>query len=259
MRSGSVSLIGAGPGRADYLTLAAIRYLKEADIVLYDALLSADIQAFFPSKAKALFVGKRCGQHSFSQAEINERLIFYARQGLHVVRLKGGDPFIFGRGAEEVAALQAAQIPYRIVPGISALNGIAAAVGLPLTARTESNEFRVIQGHNLPHTETDWRSLATYQGTLVIFMGIKQLPIIISNLLKYGAPEMQEIAIVESDSDGHQLVSKSSLAELQQKPFQKQSHGPGIIYIGANVKLMPYQQPLETQEKRNDFLVAHLS
>jgi len=259
MRSGFVSLIGAGPGRADFLTLAAIRCLETADVILYDALIGADIQAYFPSRAKLVYVGKRCGQHSLSQTEINERLIFYGRQGLQVARLKGGDPFIFGRGAEEVAALREVGIPYQIIPGISALNGVAAAVGLPITARTHSNEFRVIQGHNLPDKTSDWNSLASYQGTLVIFMGINNLAHIIKNLLNHQADANQSIAVIETNSDGQQLVTKASLAEFHKNPFQRQCKGPGIIYIGANIELMPDHQQVTNEEVQDEFIIAHLS
>lgn len=257
MRSGFISLIGAGPGRAEFLTLAAIQALEAAEVILYDALIGADIQAYFPKQAKLVYVGKRCGQHSLSQTEINERLIFYGLQGYRVARLKGGDPFIFGRGAEEVSALREHDISYRIIPGISALNGIAASVGLPLTARTHSNEFRVIQGHNLPQKREDWQSLASYQGTLVIFMGINNLPGIIQQFLSHNADPQQAIAIIETDSDGQQIVSKGTLGGFHAKPFQRQSSGPGIIYIGANVDLMPEQAQMEVE--RNEFLIAHFS
>ncbi|MFW7381015.1 MAG: uroporphyrinogen-III C-methyltransferase [Oligoflexus sp.] len=259
MHSGFVSLIGAGPGRAEFLTLAAIRSLEAAEVILYDALIGADIQAYFPKNAKHVYVGKRCGEHSLSQTEINERLVLYGLQGYRIARLKGGDPFIFGRGSEEVTALRQHGISYRIIPGISALNGIAAAVGLPLTARTHSNEFRVIQGHNLPRTREDWQSLASYRGTLVIFMGINKLPQIIQQLLEHQANPQHPIAIIETDIEGKQIVSKGSLASFHAEPFQKRSSGPGIVYIGSNVDLMPEQFGSQFEEEKDELLIAHFS
>jgi uroporphyrin-III C-methyltransferase len=242
MSSGSVTLIGAGPGRADYLTLAAIKTLAKAEVILYDALIGEDIRDFFPQHARTQYVGKRCGAHSFSQPEINQLLIQYARQGHQVARLKGGDPFIFGRGAEEVLALHQAGIAYEIVPGISAMNGVAAQAGLPLTSRAHSNEFRAIQGHSLPDDATSWRSLASYRGTLVIYMGLNKLSFIVSRLLTHGSSPWQPLLIVETALDGQLHQKRGTLASFHNQPYQRQTKGPGIIYIGTNVNLMPQDQ-----------------
>ena len=240
MRVGNVALVGAGPGHIDFLTIAGLKAIKKAQVILYDALLAPDIRRLFPRQAKAVYVGKRCGQHALKQSQINELLVSYARDGFDVVRLKGGDPFVFGRGAEEVQALREAAIPYRIIPGISALNGIAAQVGLPLTSRTHSNEFRAIQGHLLPDDPSFWEGLAFYQGTLVIFMGIENLPKIALRLSPLGADD-KLVAIIETDEQGQALVTRTSILSILGSGFERKSRGPGIVYIGPNVGLMDEQ------------------
>ncbi len=238
MRSGNVVLVGAGPGHVDYLTIAGLKAIQSAEVILFDALIATDIRGYFPTKAKALYVGKRCGQHALKQNQINDLLISYAQAGYQVVRLKGGDPFIFGRGAEEVEALREAGISYQIVPGISALNGIAAQFSLPLTSRKDANEFRALQGHTLPADPRYWKDLARYQGTVVIFMGIENLPLIALRLRDAGAKRETLVAIIETDDEGRHVTTRTSLQTLIEYGFDKKTSGPGIIYLGANVALM---------------------
>jgi uroporphyrin-III C-methyltransferase len=254
MRPGTVALVGAGPGHADFLTLGALKAIQKADVILYDALLGRDILDLFPTQAQAIYVGKRCGVHALRQEQINELLVHYARQGLDVVRLKGGDPFVFGRGAEELTILREHGIPYHIVPGISSLNGIAAQYALPVTSRTHSNEFRAIQGHSLSGDPSYWHGLATYQGTLIIFMGLENLPLIVERLRTFGAERRRPLAIIETASDGQTHLTRSTLGLVQQVGFERKTRGPGIVYIGANVELMDaqalahYQQSEETAD-----------
>lgn len=257
MRSGFVTLVGAGPGHADFLTLAGLKAIQQAEVILYDALLAPDIRRFFPKKAKTVYVGKRCGQHALRQDQINARLVEFAQEGFRVVRLKGGDPFIFGRGAEEVEALRKEGIPYAIVPGVSALNGIAAQVALPVTARTHSNEFRAIQGHSLPDDPLYWQGLARYQGTLVVFMGVENVVAIVRRLLASGAEGDRPIALIESDERGDTHVSRSKIAIIASEGFARQTTGPGIIYIGANVALMA--ETTLAREASDERPAAHFS
>lgn len=238
MRSGSVVLVGAGPGRADFLTLAGLKAIQQATVILYDALLAPDIRSLFPKKVTTVFVGKRCGRHALSQEQINALLVDYAKQGQRVVRLKGGDPFIFGRGAEEVEALRKAGISYRIVPGVSAMNGIGAQLSLPLTARGLGNEFRAIQGHKLPDDARYWQGLADYEGTLVIFMGVENIASITSRLLTHGAVGDRPLAVVETGEHGHLHTTRSTVEAIYRSGFARKTSGPGIIYIGSNVNLI---------------------
>ena len=234
---GRVTLVGAGPGPADLLTLGALKALEQADLVLYDALVSREVLDLIPRRAKPVYTGKRCGKHSLTQAQINALLVSYAQKGLHVVRLKGGDPFIFGRGSEEIAALRAEGIPYHVIPGVSALNGVAAQATLPLTARTHANEFRAIQGHRLPSDEAYWLDLAHYQGTVVIFMGSEKWPNIAAQLLKSGAPANLPFAIIKTGIHGEQIVTRGVLSEVS-PTVARLVDGPAIIYLGPNVQLM---------------------
>lgn len=258
MRSGNVVLVGAGPGHVDFLTIAGLKAIQAAEVILYDALLTPDIRRLFPTKAKALYVGKRCGHHALKQNQINDLLISYAQSGYEVVRLKGGDPFIFGRGAEEVEALRAANCSYRIVPGISALNGIAAQVSLPLTSRSDANEFRALQGHSLPSDPMYWQDLARYNGTVVIFMGIENLPEIARRLCEAGARPDTELAVIETDEDGRQHVTRSNHQSIIEFGFDKKTNGPGIIYLGPNIKLMNYEVIPLPEEIRHVQVLAHI-
>jgi uroporphyrin-III C-methyltransferase len=238
MRSGFVALVGAGPGHVDFLTLAGLKALQKADVILYDALLSADFRELFPKRAKAIYVGKRCGRHALAQQQINSLIVSHAEKGRFVVRLKGGDPFIFGRGAEEVEALRAAGLDYRVIPGVSSLNGIAAGFTLPLTLRTGSNEFRAIQGHHLPDDPQWWQDLARYKGTVAIFMGLEKLQGTLEKLLAHGRDPATPLALIESADDGSSHAFQTSIQSLLTLGYQRVSHGPVIIYLGDNVRFM---------------------
>lgn len=258
MRIGSVALVGAGPGPAEFLTLAAAKAIASAEVILYDALIGADVRALFPPQALTLYVGKRCGQHALSQEEINALLVQHAERGAAVVRLKGGDPLIFGRVSEELAALRRAAIPYRVIPGISALNGLAALYALPLTDRAASHELRVIQGHHLDPHPRYWHELAHYEGTLVIYMGLEQLFVILERLWNFGAPADRPVAIIESRSSGlsssepqSSELTRSSIGDLLREGFTRKTEGPGIVYIGPNVASMD-QKPYCHEETSHE-------
>jgi uroporphyrin-III C-methyltransferase len=228
---GFVSLVGAGPGNPDLLTLRGFKALRQAEVILYDALLDEAFQALFPSEAQAIFVGKRCGDDRGIQNAIHRLLIHHARAGKRVVRLKGGDPFIFGRGGEELLALAAAKIPFEVIPGLSALNGAGAAALIPLTHRGLSREIRIVEGHQLLSEERDWNGLAQFEGTLVVFMGKAILQSLAQRLIEHGAPKNRPLALVENASLPNQVITRIRLGEAAIERIGC-TQGPGIAYIG---------------------------
>ena len=245
MQTGSVALVGAGPGQLRLLTLAALEAIRKAEVILYDALLSRDILDEMPEHSLKIYVGKRCGQHSYKQSEINDLLLFHAQSGRRTVRLKGGDPFLFGRGGEELAHLNAHGIQVEVIPGISAFNGLAATHLLPLTMRGGSNEVRLIQGHSLPDEDDYWQQLAAYRGSVGFYMAMNKLSHIMRRLLSHGARPERDVLIVESDDIGvSQYVSQSTIVSLAGQPYQRRSRGPGFVYISDNIK---YRPVIETQ------------
>jgi uroporphyrin-III C-methyltransferase len=236
METGFVSLVGAGPFGPDLLTLKALRRLQEADVILYDALVAESTRALFPHGTLAVSVGKRCGRHAMAQAEINRLLIRLARRGRRVVRLKGGDPYVFGRGGEEALALARAGIPFEVVPGVSSVAAVGALAGIPLTHRGLSQSAQIIQGHELDQT-TDWSALARFAGTLVVLMGVGAVQEIAARLVAHGAEAARQIALVETAPDLQLHRSTSTLGEVAVHGLARRTAGPGIIYIGAVVGL----------------------
>ncbi|MEI7670255.1 MAG: uroporphyrinogen-III C-methyltransferase, partial [Pseudomonadota bacterium] len=206
----TVSIVGAGPGDYELLTLKALRLIKEAEAVVYDRLISEEILAMIPDNAEKYFAGKFCKNHVMTQDEINELIVKLAQDGLKVVRLKGGDPFIFGRGGEEAEFLASHNIPFEIIPGISAASGCSSHYNIPLTYRGIATSVRYITGHcKEPELAFDWKSLADEQTTLVIYMGLANLVIITKKLIENGLPEDFPLAIIENgtNQDGRIIIS----------------------------------------------------
>jgi uroporphyrin-III C-methyltransferase/precorrin-2 dehydrogenase/sirohydrochlorin ferrochelatase len=229
---GEVYLIGAGPGDADLLTLRALQLLQQADVVLYDRLVSDAVLARARRDAQRVFVGKEPGDPQAAQARIHELLIHYARQGLRVARLKGGDPFIFGRGGEEIEVLAAQGIPYVIVPGITAALGAAASAGIPLTHRRLAQSVTFATGHALDDDALDWASLARRNHTVVFYMGVTQLPRIIARLRAAGAQEDHPAAIIERATLPGQRVVSGTLATLEALALQASIAAPAVLIMG---------------------------
>jgi uroporphyrin-III C-methyltransferase len=239
LQRGFAWLVGAGPGHPDFLTLRGLRALEGAEVVLYDALLDEAFFALFPAAAEAVFVGKRAGDHALSQEAINALLVAKVRAGKKVVRLKGGDPYLYGRGGEEALALRTAGLPFEVIPGLSALNGVAGAAGIPLTHRGLAREVRILEGQSLLGEDRDWGELARFQGTLVLFMATGPLARIARRLLAHGADPGTPLALVEDGCTPRQRCRQATLADAAAMRMPSGSDGPGLVVLGPTVALQP--------------------
>lgn len=225
----SVALVGAGPGDPDLLTVRAARLLGEAEVVVHDALVGDGVLALVPPTAELIDVGKRPGR-PVPQELISTLLVDLARAGRRVVRLKGGDPYVFGRGGEEAQALLDAGVPFEVVPGISSAIAAPAAAGVPVTQRGVSAAFTVVTGHRRAgEPDVDWRSLARVGGTVVVLMGVSQRAAIASELLAGGLDPATPVAAVRSATTPEQVVARCRLDELAAIPVE----APAVIVIGA--------------------------
>lgn len=234
-----MSIVGAGPGDPELISLRGYRLLQAADVILYDALLASEgFQALFGPKAEAVYVGKRSRNHARTQDEINELLVKLALAGKRVVRLKGGDPFVYGRGGEEALYLSRAGIPFELVPGTSSVNGVAALAGIALTHRQLAGQFLVLEGHDLDGADfIDWPLLARFKGTLVWLMASTKAAVISERLMAHGASADLPVALVESVDFSAPLRQTVTLAAAAAGRLTKQSSGPGILYMGPTVAL----------------------
>lgn len=233
---GKVILVGAGPGDPDLLTVKAMRLIQQADVIIYDRLVSNEIVAIFPPHCQAIFVGKEAGNHCVPQQQINSFLVEHALAGKLVVRLKGGDPFIFGRGGEELEALLPFNIPFEVVPGITAASGCAAYAGIPLTHRDHAQSVQFITGHlKQGQDQIDWLALAQTKHTLVFYMGLNQSSVIRHKLSAYGMSLTTPIAIIERGTTVDQRVLTGELAQIE--TLAKQASSPALIIIGSVTQL----------------------
>jgi len=239
-RPGSVALVGAGPGNPELLTLRAYRLIQQADVVLYDNLVSPEIVGFAPPSAECIYVGKSAGNHTLPQEEICQLLTAKAKSGLRVLRLKGGDPFVFGRGGEEMEALLANDIAVEIVPGITAALGSAASFGFPLTHRDHAQSCVFVTGHLKDHSiDLNWQALAQSNQTIVVYMGVTGLDIIARELQAAGLPGETPAALIHKATWPDQALYPTTLGQLVQTAEAHAVLPPTLLVIGAVVGLIP--------------------
>ncbi|MFP6637924.1 MAG: uroporphyrinogen-III C-methyltransferase [Nitrospinaceae bacterium] len=242
INKGKVVLIGAGPGDVGLLTLNGKHWLQKADVVLYDHLVNPEMIRFTKKSAEMIYVGKKGGIASMEQERINRLLISKAHENKIVVRLKGGDPFIFGRGGEEIQAIQAAGIPFIIVPGVTSVTGVAAYVGIPLTHRHLSSTLSIITGSNEKNQgdiHIDWEKIASRSGTLVFLMGARKLPQIVEKLIHFGKNPDTPIAIVQWGTTARQKTWIGTLGTIMEISAKDKILPPALTIIGEVVNLKP--------------------
>lgn len=235
--SGFVSIVGAGPGDPGLLTLKAAERLQAAQAVVYDALVRPEVVALAPPSARRIFAGKRAGGPCLAQSSVNRLLVALARQGLRVVRLKGGDPFLFGRGAEEALALRGAGVDFEVVPGVSSCLAAPAAAGIPVTERALSSMVTVVTGHSCAGGPgVDWKTLSP-RGTLVVLMGLGELESICARLLALGWPERLPAAVLSSVGWPEQQTVVAPLGELAEAARRAGARTPAVVVVGEVVSL----------------------
>ena len=236
--SGRVYLVGAGPGDPELLTLRAVRLLQQAQVVVYDHLVSSAVLDFVSPTAERIYAGKRRNEHTLLQEQINALLVRMALNGKHVVRLKGGDPFIFGRGGEELQALATQGIAFEVVPGVTAASGVACYAGIPLTHRDYAQSCIFVTGHLKDGTaELDWPSLVRLRQTVVIYMGLGGLREICQQMMAHGAAHDLPIAVVQDGSIATQKVVTGTLLDMYERVAQAGLKSPCLTIIGEVVKL----------------------
>lgn len=236
---GFVSLVGAGPGDAELMTVKAVRLFQQADVVVYDRLVSADILDLIPTGVSRISVGKEVGKHCVPQDQINETIVNLAKKGRQIVRLKGGDPYMFGRGGEEIIALNNNKIPFEVVPGVTAASGCGAYSGIPLTHRGLSRSVRFITGHfkNDEPLDINWQRVADPDCTLVIYMGLGNLSYICNSLIDAGLSPLTPAAAIENGTTKKQQRLLSQLNLLPDAVNQSGMQAPVMFIIGKVVSL----------------------
>lgn len=239
---GAVALVGAGPGDADLLTVKALRCIESADVIFYDRLVSEDIRALFPTSTPAIYVGKAKDRHAIAQQELNTLLVDAAQLGLRVCRLKGGDPFVFGRGGEEMLELKAAGIAVEIVPGITSGAGATAYAGIPLTHRGVTQGVSFVTAHGEQKLNANWQSLAASGHTLVFYMGLSSAQLIADSLTAAGLASNTPAAIIERGCTQSQRVFTASLHAMPALVERHAIESPALIVVGEVVELRDQMQ-----------------
>ncbi|CAM4491206.1 uroporphyrinogen-III C-methyltransferase [Paenibacillus typhae] len=249
MKQGSISIVGAGPGDPELITVKAMRRIQAADVILYDRLVNEELLEYAPEKALRIYCGKAPGQHSMSQESIERLMIMHATAGSRVVRLKGGDPFVFGRGSEELLAAADAGIPFEVIPGITSAVGTAASAGIPLTHRGVAASFAVVTGSrcNDAAEPVRWDSLAHSVDTLAIYMGMSHLGEITEQLIRHGKDPQTPVALIEKGTTAQERTVTGTLANIVKLAAVMKISNPAMIIIGEVVNIR--EQVLSLQHK----------
>ncbi|MCQ6254014.1 uroporphyrinogen-III C-methyltransferase [Methanocaldococcus sp.] len=238
--TGKVILVGAGPGDPELITVKGLKAIKEADVIVYDSLISKDLLNYAKEGAELIYVGKRKGQHSFKQEEINKILVEKAKEGKIVVRLKGGDPFIFGRGGEEILELKKHNIPYEVIPGITSAIAVPELANIPLTHRKVATSFTVVTGHEAEDKKEKQVDLSKLNAdTIVILMGITNLEKLVNELLQNPKRNKDTpVAIITNGTTKNQRVIKGTLGDIVEKAKKEKISPPGVIVVGDVVNVL---------------------
>ena len=233
-----VYIVGAGPGDVELITLKGLRAIKEADVILYDRLLNEELLTYAKPGAELVFCGKLPNRHAMIQEHINESLVRYAKEGKIVTRLKGGDPFVFGRGAEEAAVLADENIPFEIVPGVTSGIAAPAYAGIPVTHRDLSGSFAIVTGHRQAGKDDDlkWESLVNIE-TLAIYMGVKNLPYIVSQLRRFGKSPQTPVALIHWGTYDKQRTVTGTLETIERIVDEEGIENPSMIIVGEVVRM----------------------
>lgn len=251
IQPGVVTLVGAGPGDPDLLTVKAARAIQQATLIVFDNLVSEEIRALFPDTATKLYVGKAKGNHCLTQDEINQLLIGYAKSGVDVCRVKGGDAFVFGRGGEEMLLLAKKGIQVEVIPGITAASGCSTYANIPLTHRGLAQGCTFITAHADKELTANWSALATLNQTLVIYMGLSKTEMISDALIHHGMDSNTPVAFIENGCTHKQRVFTGRLTELTQLKNQNQIQSPALIVIGEVVTVANQMHWLEQLSERS--------
>ncbi len=234
---GKVWLVGAGPGEPDLLTVKALRVIQQADVILYDNLVSEAIRELFPAATPSFYVGKLKDAHSIPQERLNALLIEKAKEGSNVCRIKGGDPFVFGRGGEEMLTLKAAGIEVELVPGITAAAGCTSYAGIPLTHRGVSQGCTLVTAHGEKSLDLNWQALASLQHTVVFYMGLSRAAMIRDELMRFGLNKETPVAVIESGCCPNQRLFRGALSELPELVVNHNIQSPALIVVGEVTRL----------------------
>ncbi|MEH7177652.1 uroporphyrinogen-III C-methyltransferase [Neobacillus vireti] len=248
-------IVGAGPGDPELITVKALKCIQKADVILYDRLVNKELLKEAKRDCHLIYCGKQPNFHTLQQETINHLLVKYTKQGKNVVRLKGGDPFVFGRGAEEVEALMENGLPVEVVPGVTAGVAAPAYAGIPVTHREIGSSFAIVTGHKVKGKPTDinWKSLVTAVDTLVIYMGITNLPYIRAELIKHGKKENTPVAIIQQGTTSHQRTVTGTLSSIVSVVEKEGINNPAMIIVGEVVTFRDKIRLLEPGGKAESY------